>query len=122
MPFKAISYPPNWRDEIRPAILKRDGYKCLVCGVKQRAFGYRDKQGTFVECDDHMTQWANQQGISCFTIYLSVGHTCHDTLCENPKHLKTMCPRCHNAHDLPNRLANRKYKLKNSRHVCSGRK
>ncbi len=32
MPIDYSKYPPNWKTEIRPAILKREGNKCKFCG------------------------------------------------------------------------------------------
>ena len=33
MPIDYSKYPPNWRTEIVPRILKRDGNKCKICGL-----------------------------------------------------------------------------------------
>ena len=34
MPVDYSKYPPNWKTEIRPRILKRAGNKCEECGAE----------------------------------------------------------------------------------------
>ena len=40
-------YPPNWKKEIRPRILKRANNKCEFCGIKNYGTGYRNEDGLF---------------------------------------------------------------------------
>lgn len=37
MPCDYKKYPPNWKTEIRPRILERDGHCCKFCGVPNYA-------------------------------------------------------------------------------------
>lgn len=37
MPINYNDYPPNWKTEIRPRILERDGHCCKFCGVPNYA-------------------------------------------------------------------------------------
>ena len=34
MPINYSKYPPNWKTEIRPRILKRANNRCEFCGIK----------------------------------------------------------------------------------------
>lgn len=107
MAFKKDNYPENWKDEIRPAVLKRDGYKCGICKVRQRAKGYRDVKGVFVDCDEFMLAWAKKQGLKVFTIFLSVMHLDHNTQNNDLQNLLSGCQQCHNRHDKNHRAMNR---------------
>lgn len=41
MPVNYKLYPPTWHSDIRPAVLKRAGNKCEVCGVVNSDFVFR---------------------------------------------------------------------------------
>ena len=43
MPIDYLKYPPNWKTEIRPAILDRANNCCEVCGVPNGKFIFRGK-------------------------------------------------------------------------------
>lgn len=103
MPVNYSQYPANWNDEIRPSILKRDGYKCGKCSVRQRAKGYRDALGNFIECDEFMLNWCKEHGKKTITIYLSVMHLDHDITNNAPINLLSGCQQCHNRHDAKQR-------------------
>lgn len=85
-------YHPDWRDVIRPAILKRDGYKCAHCGIKHKARVYKDTTGKYVDCDDFMEQWAKSNGRKVFTLYLQIAHLDHNKQNNDPSNLKALCP------------------------------
>lgn len=85
-------YHPDWKDVIRPSILKRDGYKCQHCGLKHKVRVYRDSTGKYVECDSFMENWATNTGRRVFTIYLQVAHKDHNKLNNDPSNLITLCP------------------------------
>jgi 5-methylcytosine-specific restriction endonuclease McrA len=85
-------YHPDWKDIIRPAILKRDNYKCSHCGVKHKARVYRNTSKQYVECDDFMEQWALSNGRKVFTLYLQVAHKDHNKSNNEPSNLLTLCP------------------------------
>jgi hypothetical protein len=85
-------YHPDWKDIIRPAILKRDGYKCGHCGIKHKARVYKDSTGKYVECDDFMEQWAKSTKRKVFTLYLQIAHLDHDKQNNEPSNLKALCP------------------------------
>lgn len=108
MPFDKSKYPPNWSDVIRPRILQRDNYKCVHCGLAHRARGYRDTRGRFVECDEFMEDWAIKAGKRVHTIFLSVAHLCHDTMCEDDAHMRSLCQKCHLHYDRPTNVMKRR--------------
>lgn len=107
MPYNLKDYHPEWRDRIRPEILKRDKFRCAVCGVKQKTVGYRDSKQRFIQCDEFMVQWAKDQGIKTFTVYLSVIHLDHNKKNNEPSNLRTACQLHHNRHDHHHRKMNR---------------
>lgn len=92
-------YAPEWSDVIRPAILRRDGYKCKHCGVAHRAIVYRDSKGKYIECDEFMKNWAVSHGFKVFTLYLQVAHLNHDKSDNRPENLLSLCPSCHSRFD-----------------------
>jgi hypothetical protein len=107
MPIDYKEYPENWKDEIRPQILKRDGYKCKMCGVRQRAVGYRDSKGKFVECDEFLERWAKTNGKKVIKIHLQVMHLDHDVSNNEGYNLLSGCQQCHNRYDAKNRAFKR---------------
>lgn len=92
-------YHPDWKDVIRPAILKRDGYKCSHCGIKHKARVYKDTTGKYVECDEFMEQWAKSTGRKVFTLFLQIAHLDHDKNNNEPNNLKALCPIHHARYD-----------------------
>lgn len=97
--FVKEKYPVNWLTTIRPAALRDAGYKCVKCRIPDRAYGYREPDGSFVECDSFMVHWAIANKKKLFKIILTISHTNHDTLDNRLSNLKALCQRCHLAHD-----------------------
>lgn len=95
-------YSEDWQDTIRPAILKRDNYRCKECGVTHRSRVYKNKSGSYMECDEFTEAWAVSNGHKVFTLYLQVAHLNHNKLDNRPENLLTLCPAHHarfdNAH------------------------
>ena len=112
MPIDYSKYHPAWRDRIRPDILKRDNYKCLVCRLPQRSQGYRMESGQFVHCDEFELSYRARRGQKNITIFLAVAHLDHIIQNNDYTNLASMCQKCHNNHDQPNRIINRKIKTK----------
>ena len=92
-------YHPDWKDVIRPAILKREQYKCAHCGIKHKARVYKDTTGKYVECDDFMEQWAKSTGRKVFTLFLQIAHLDHNKANNEPSNLKALCPVHHARYD-----------------------
>lgn len=92
-------YPENWNDTIRPHILKRDNYKCQICGVQHRSVGYYDKNKRFIICDEWQKQWAESQGFKIQKLHLQIAHLDHIKDNCGEDNLKAMCPACHLNYD-----------------------
>lgn len=88
-------YADGWQDVIRPAILKRDNYKCKRCGAPQRSVGYYEPNETFIVCDPFMEAWAKRSGKKLYRIHLQVAHLDNIPGNNEPKNLQTLCPRHH---------------------------
>lgn len=89
------NYSEHWRERIRPAILRRDNYKCTVCDALNHSVGYYDQSDRFVICDALMQDWAVKKGIKLRIVHLQIAHLDQDTSNNDPSNLKTFCPRHH---------------------------
>ncbi len=85
-------YHPDWKDIIRPSILKRDNYRCAHCQIKHKSRVYKDTTGKYVECDSFMEQWAVNTHRKVFTLYLQVAHLDHNKQNNEPSNLLSLCP------------------------------
>jgi len=101
-------YHPDWRDVIRPAILKRDNYKCRHCHVQHKALVYRKSDGTYHECDEFEYNWAKANQKKPFQLFLQVAHMDHDKGNNNHDNLMSLCPRCHGKFDKAHKMMQRK--------------
>lgn len=115
MPVDYSTYHPDWRDKIRPDILRRDGYKCVTCGRRQREIGYWKSPGQWVPCDEFMVQWAKDHGFRVITVYLQIAHLDHDKTNNDYNNLATKCARCHARYDARQRSISRLGRKKNRR-------
>lgn len=93
MPIDYTKYPPNWKTEIRPAILERAGNRCEFCGVPNGEIVYRNKSR---RCRGQSTSYSN---ITPVKIVLTVAHLNHDITDNRPENLRALCQRCHLTHD-----------------------
>lgn len=92
-------YSPDWRDIIRPEILRRDQYKCKHCGIGHKTQVYCNSKGAYTICDSFTVQWAKSVGKRVFKIYLQVAHLDQDKSNNDPANLLSLCPRCHGKYD-----------------------
>lgn len=113
MPIDYSKYPEDWKDRIRPDILKREQYKCKFCGIRHKSFGYRDDKKVFHECDEFLKNWATANGKKVIRIILTVAHLDHDIKHNVYSNLAALCQQCHNQYDAPYRAANRMARKKN---------
>jgi hypothetical protein len=92
-------YSPDWKDIIRPAILRRDNYKCQVCSVQHKIKVYKTTSGKYVQCDEFIEKWAVAQNKKVFTLHLQVAHLDHNKQNNDPSNLLTLCPIHHAKYD-----------------------
>ncbi len=111
MPIDYSKYPPNWKTEIRPAVLKRANNCCEVCGVKNYAIGYRVSSGEFIEVtDEQANDLLFRIDKNIFKIVLTVAHLDHDETNQEIKieRLMAMCQRDHLRYDAQEKVKRRK--------------
>jgi hypothetical protein len=92
-------YPENWADEIRPNILRRDGYKCRRCKVAHRQRQAKRVGWEWFNIDKAELNFYTQSGYQTRTVYLQVAHLNHVKMDCAPDNLVTWCPTCHHAND-----------------------
>ncbi len=88
-------YSIDWNEKIRPAILRRDAYKCTVCKALNHSKGYYEANGSYIECDMHMQLWAVANGKKLVTVHLQVIHRDQNPSNNEPENLSSMCPKHH---------------------------
>lgn len=108
MPVNYRNYPPDWKDIIRPRILKRDCYKCVVCGVSNRALFVWDCGNRVILDDTFILDHYVQRNFKIKKIVLTISHSCHNSMCENDNHLSSKCQLHHLREDLALHVMNRK--------------
>ena len=125
MPIDYKNYPSNWKTEIRPAILSRDGNKCKFCNVlnsmcilRGNYSGievYQDEDGNIYNAENSVRIGSDYVGEVCespekmaIKVVLTIAHLDHDTTNNDYANLAALCQRCHNRHDKDYRVSNRK--------------
>lgn len=120
MPCNYNDYPPTWKSEIRPRILKRAGDKCEECGVPNGMLilrgeydgkeVYQDLDGWIYDAatsemigDDYVGEVDPSGTNKFFPIVLTVAHLDHDPENWNVKddRLKALCQLHHLRLDAP---------------------
>ena len=94
MPCDYKDYPPNWKSEIRPAILDRAGHRC------EGSPKYPDCRA--VNYEPHP--------ITGSIVVLTIAHFDHDRTNNDYGNLWAWCQKCHNRHDAPHRVETRRGK------------
>lgn len=113
MPIDYKRYPPNWKTEIVPAVLKRAENKCECCGLenkqivfaidlwvkengryKKRSIWFGDQRDAQRESKDSGQMWPVK-------VVLTIAHLDHDETNHNVTldRLKAMCQLCHLRYD-----------------------
>jgi len=105
MPIDYSRYPPTWKTEIRPAILKRAGNKCEWCGLPNYAFVIR-KDGTASQLTPEQAENARQAGERVTRIVLTIAHLNHIITDSRHANLAALCQRCHLSHDAQHHARN----------------
>lgn len=105
-------YPENWVDTIRPAILERDKYKCVKCGIGHRKYVLIDSAGNYNVIEADECKEYRGYGANAYRIFLQVAHLDHNKHNNSFENLASMCPRCHHRYDVNHkkvmRLGNKK--------------
>lgn len=117
MPINYKDYPENWKDEIRPAILKREGNKCKFCGVPNRVEIIRENGVDWLIVDEFEKDWAKRHGIKVIKVVLTIAHLDQDRNNNNYNNLAALCQRCHLRHDHPHKLKYRKLPKQSQRRI-----
>lgn len=133
MPINYKDYPPNWKSEIVPRILKRAENKCEVCGLEngERVRSYNifvrmkgryklkafwDRQYEDGEGIQDDTNWIRKEpfvhSFKWVGVVLTIAHLDHDEKNHEVKddRLKAMCQYCHLNYDAHEKM--RKIMLK----------
>ncbi len=115
MPIDYKKYPANWKTEIRPAILKRAENKCEICGVPNKAYGFRVDTGEFINSELEMDLLESYgveiwEGEKMITIVLTISHTDHDINNNDYNNLRALCQQCHFRHDINHHKKTRRTK------------
>lgn len=110
-------YPPNWKTEIRPAVLERAGKKCEWCGVENHRIIHRFGKGKndWTYWPDGMESEAwSIDGKKSTKVILTIAHLDHDKLNHEVdlNRLAALCQKCHLGHDINHHVSNRKYGVK----------
>jgi len=92
-------YPDNWTDTIRPAVLKRDNYKCNNCNIKHRKSYVFLKDNSYFEIPDNELKEWKSYGDKAYKVYLQIAHLDRNTKNNKMSNLKALCPKCHLAYD-----------------------
>jgi hypothetical protein len=122
MPIDYKKYPPNWKTEIRPAVLKRAANKCEWCGFANGQIVYRcriDKKMQWFPTMEDIYEQGLEKPLADFwaerpvKVVLTIAHLDHDELNHDVKleRLAALCQLCHLQYD-----AKEKYRrvMKNS--------
>lgn len=123
MPINYKLYPANWKTEIRPEVLERDGHACKFCKVPNYEIVCRGTWGG-------VPVWQNDDGqiFSAETgerlgeaycgevwegkeqrvtkVILTIAHLDQDKTNNDLDNLAALCQRCHLGHDIKHHMAN----------------
>ena len=108
-------YPHDWEQISARIRFERAGGVCERCGVKHGAIGARDVDGVWHDEDD-IESMNSDYGRELFggkfphiiKIVLTCAHLNHDTHDNRDSNLAALCQQCHNRHDMPYRVKNRR--------------
>lgn len=119
MPIDYKRYPPNWKKEIVPRILKRAGDCCEVCGLQNKTIVFSVRNNakskwfkTFEEADQQPKTFESKYNPKTerselvpnpkpVKVILTIAHLDHDETNWDvtDDRLKAMCQKCHLTYD-----------------------
>jgi 5-methylcytosine-specific restriction endonuclease McrA len=99
MPIDYKNYHEDWKDIIRPRILKRDKYTCQHCFLKRKTkYILKANQKVIVDTEFDI-QYYTKLNIKIYTVILHVAHLNHDIDNNEDFNLLTLCSACHLKYD-----------------------
>lgn len=108
MPINQKHYHPDWKDKIRPRILKRDNYRCKVCGVPNKTEIIRTSNDNWLKVDSLIRAEAKKTGQKIVKIVLTVAHLNHIVTDNRDENLSSLCQLHHIQHDRDHKVQMRK--------------
>lgn len=130
MPVDYRKYPKNWKSEIRPRILKREGEVivdgkvktqacCKFCKIENKAVVYKDTE-PFEYTENYLAYIAKETNFlmtgsihkDIYRIVLTIAHLDHDETNHDVKddRLAALCQRCHLRYDAKEKARRRREK------------
>lgn len=96
MPIDYRKYPPDWKTQIRPDILRRANNRCEMCGAENGKLRYGKETVKWEKGDDWMGCRVRTKIIR---VVLTIAHLDHDITNNDYSNLMALCQRCHLALD-----------------------
>ena len=113
MPIDYKDYAPNWKTEIRPAILERANNCCEQCGVENAKWVWYHPSLTHL-CSQDVSDGMRWYGATedsdpqeGYLVCLTISHTNHDINDNRHENLLALCQTCHLRHDATYHAMNR---------------
>ena len=131
MPIDYKKYHPNWKTEIRPAVLTRANNRCECCGVDNYEYVFRgylqngkevyqDVEGRVFDAENsrllfkdlfvYIKPLSGNPNQKAIKVVLTIAHLNHNVDDNEMINLKAMCQRCHLRYDKEHHKATRKTK------------
>lgn len=95
--WNARDYPEDWKTKIRSDIWGRatTTRRRVRCECRGECLTHKGR------CEEIRMTWARaRRRRGKVKIRITIAHLCHETKCDNRKHLKAMCEPCHQIYDL----------------------
>ena len=99
MPIDYKNYHPDWKDIIRPDILKRDGYKCKHCGISNRTLFIWEGSKRVIIDDPWLHSYYVNKSIKLSKVVLTIAHLDGNRDNNDYINLAALCQSCHLNHD-----------------------